>query len=237
MILLRVAALLFVSQILLMSRALAGDPAKVDVYVTPYYDSVGPVIKVGKYSSGLASANAGDFVHTIEQMRKHWNDLTFVELYVAAIQLYDRGYRNEATYWFYSAQYKGRQFAMLLDRKKLGTLGDRAFELEHAQEAFFELAGPTINGFAFGNIGLLSAIVRRVQAENRTVVSVNGIYPGVAFIDSSQWPSVNAELNAGLGKLAAQLDGQKEQIARQRSQNGTQARYGNLTSKPFPGGY
>jgi len=231
------AAFLLVLQLALSLRALAGDPARVELYVTPYYDSNGPVIKVGQYSSGLASRNAGDFVETIRQMRKHWNELNFMELYVAAIQLYDRGYRNEATYWFYTAQYRGRQFALLVDPQKMGGLGDRGFELYHAQEAFFTLAGPTINGFAFGNIELLSTIVRRVASENRTVPNVNRIYPGVTFIGSSQWPRVNAQLNAGLGKLATQLGEQKTEIERQRSENGTQARFGHLTSTPFPNGY
>lgn len=231
------SALLVVLPLALSMPARADDPARVDLYVTPYYDSTGPVIKVGQYSSGLASPNGDDFVDTIRQMRKHWDELTFMELYVAAIQLYDRGYRNEATYWFYTAQYKGRQFALLVDSKKIGSLGDRGFELSHAQDAFFTLAGPTINGFAFGNIGLLSTIVRRVQSENRTVPGVNRIYPGITFIGSSQWPHVNAGLNAGLGQMAAQIDEQKAQIERQRNENGTQARYGHLTSKPFPNGY
>ncbi len=84
--------------------ALAADPGRIDAYVTPFYDSAGPVINVGKYSTGLASKTPGEFVATILRMKNQWNDLNFIELYVAAIRLYDLGYRNEATYWFYTAQ-------------------------------------------------------------------------------------------------------------------------------------
>jgi hypothetical protein len=220
-----------------MPRARAAEPATINVYVTPYYDSSGPVIKVGKYSSGLAERSSERFVATVKQMKAQWKSLTFPELYAAAIQLYDRGYRNEATYWFYTAQYQGRLFAMLADPKKLGTMGSPAFELSHAQEAFFSLSGPDINGYAFGNIGLVSAIVKRVQNENRSVGDMHAIYPGIAFVSPARWPGINAELSAGLGKLASQLSGEKDQIEQERSQNGTQARYGKLTSTAFPGGY
>jgi hypothetical protein len=234
---LRLAAFFLVGQFLITSRAIAADPAHIEMYVTPWYNSSGPVIKIGQYSAGLASRNPAAFVATIRRMKTQWNGLNFLELYVAAIQLYDRGFRNEAIYWFYSAQYQGRLFAMLVDRDKLGAIGDKSFELYHGQEAFFSLAGPDINGYAFGKIDLLSTIVRRVQNENRTVPNMRHIYPGVAFVNDSGWPRINADLNSGLGKLAARLEEQKAQIEQERSQNGTQARFGRLTSTPFPGGY
>jgi hypothetical protein len=216
--------------------AIAADPGHVDAYVTPYYDSSGPAIRVGKYSAGLASKDRRLFVATIQRMKQHWSALDFVEAYVGAIRLYDLGYRNEAAYWFYSAQYRGRLFALLVDRSKMGGMGAPGFELYHAQNAFFQLVGPSINGFAFGNIDRLVPVIRKVQSENRTVPSVTAIYPGVAFVGTSQWSGKNAELNAGLGTLAESLPREKDQIERQRSANGTAARYAHVTSEPFPGG-
>jgi hypothetical protein len=99
------------------------NPSHIDAYVTPYYDSKKPQISVGGFSSGLASAKGDDFLTTIAQMQKDWDRLTFPERYVAAIRLYDLGYRKEAVYWFYSAQYRGRQFGVLLDRAKMGSIG------------------------------------------------------------------------------------------------------------------
>ena len=216
--------------------ALAADPGRIDAYVTPYYNPSGPVVNVGNYSGGLASKNPAEFVATITRMKKQWRRLDFMELYVGAIRLYDLGYRKEATYWFYTAQYKGRQFALLADRERLGSMGDPGFELYQAQNAFFELVGPGINGYAFGDIDSVVSIMRRVQSENRTVADLASIYPRVAFTDKKEWQRANAGLNAGLGRLASQTSDQKAEIAQQRLQNGTQARFGHLTSKQFPGG-
>lgn len=222
--------------LLLPLPAVADDAGRINAYVTPYYNSAGPVIHVGAYSAGLASKNPGTFVATIVRMKKQWDRLNFAELYVGAIQLYDAGYRNEAAYWFYTAQYRGRLFAMLVDPKKMGGMGDSGFELFHAQDAFFQLAGPNINGYAFGDIDNLLSIVRRVQSENRTVSDMKAMYPGVAFVQRSQWQQKNLELETGLENLETSLAGQKSSIAQQRAQNGTAARYSHLTSKKFPGG-
>jgi len=230
------AAFVTASSFLLAPPALADDPGRIDAYVTPYYNSAGPIIRIGKYSSGLASKNQGQFVATILEMKKQWTRLSFIELYVGAIRLYDFGYRNEATYWFYCAQYEGRQFALLVDQKKLGSIGDPGFELYHTQDAFFELVGPDVNGYAFGDVGSLVAILRKVQGANRTVRDLQRIYPGVAFTDKSSWQRTNEGLNSGLGTLAAQTIDRKAEIGQQRAQDGTQARFSHLTSKRFPGG-
>src|ERR1043165_4089451 len=95
------------------------DPAHIDVYITPLYDSKGPIIEVGAFSKGLASTNEPEFVATIAKMKQSWNELRFPEVYAAAIRLYDRGFRNESVYWFYSAQYRGRLFATLVDQQKM----------------------------------------------------------------------------------------------------------------------
>src|SRR4030095_16879868 len=84
------------------------DPAHIEVYITPYYNSKSPAIEVGQFSSGLAAKNETEFVATISKMKKSWDTLNFAETYVAAIRLYDLAYRKESIYWFYSAQYRGR---------------------------------------------------------------------------------------------------------------------------------
>ena len=112
------------------------DPAHIEVYVTPYYNSKGPAIDVGPFSSGLAAKSEPEFVATIAKMKKSWDTLNFAETYVAAIRLYDLGFRKESIYWFYSAQYRGRLFAGLIDRDKMGSIGDPGFELFQAQNAF-----------------------------------------------------------------------------------------------------
>jgi len=71
------------------------NPTHIDVYVTPYYDSKSPTVKVGRFSAGLVSAKEDNFFTTIAEMKKDWDRLTFPELYVGAIRLYDLGYRKE----------------------------------------------------------------------------------------------------------------------------------------------
>src|SRR6266481_8531848 len=156
------------------------DPSHIDVYVTPYYNSKGPSVSVGRFSSGLVSAKEDEFLATIARMKKDWDQLTFPELYVAAIRLYDLDYRKESVYWFYSAQYRGRQFGILLDQTKMGSIGSPGFELLHAQNAFYQLVGTYINGYAFGDMDGLVKIVERVQKEGRRIPDLDA-YPGVAF--------------------------------------------------------
>src|SRR5207237_8033998 len=124
----------------------SSEPTRIEVYFTPYYNSKGPVIDVGRFSSGLAAKNESEFVATISKMRRSWDTLNFPETYVAAIRLYDLGFRKESIYWFYSAQYRGRLFATLIDHEKMGSVGNAGFELFQAQNAFQQLVGPYING-------------------------------------------------------------------------------------------
>jgi len=206
----------------------------IDAYVTPYYDSKGPSVNVGRFSSGLASAKEDDFLTTIAQMKKDWDRLTFPELYVAAIRLYDLSYRKEAVYWFYSAQYRGRQFGVLLDQAKMGSIGSPGFELLHAQNAFYQLVGTYINGYAFGDTGGLVKIVERVQKEGRHIPDLQAAYPGVTFRSRSEWPSANADLADGMNQLISMLKEKKDDIKRQRVERGVDGKFSNLTSKELP---
>ena len=210
------------------------NPSHIDAYVTPYYDSKEPQISVGRFSSGLASAKADDFLTTIAQMKKDWDRLTFPELYVAAIRLYDLGYRKEAVYWFYSAQYRGRQFGVLLDQAKMGSIGSPGFELLHAQNAFYQLVGTYINGYAFGDTDGLVKIVERVQKEGRRIPDLEAAYPGVTFRSKSEWPSANAELADGMNQLISMLKEKKDDIKRQRVERGVEETFSKLTSKELP---
>jgi hypothetical protein len=210
------------------------NPSHIDVYVTPYYDSKGPAIKVGRFSSGLASAKEDDFLTTITEMKKDWDRLTFPEVYVGAIRLYDLGYRKEAVYWFYSAQYRGRQFGVLLDQTKMGSIGSPGFELLHAQNAFYQLVGTYINGYAFGDTDGLVKIVERVQKEGRRIPDLQTAYFGVTFRNKSEWPAANSELADGMNQLISMLKEKKDEIKRQRIERGMDEKFSKLTTKELP---
>jgi len=210
------------------------DPARIEVYVTPYYNSKGPTINVGPFSKGLGANSEPDFVATIAKMKQSWDTLSFPEVYVAAIRLYDLGFRKEAIYWFYSAQYRGRLLATLIDREKMGSIGDSGFEFVQAANAFQQLVGPYINGYAFGDIDQLVPIIERVQKEGRTIPDMNKIYPGVTFKNRSEWDTDNKGLHEGLGKLVETLKEQKASIKQQRIERGMGAKFSKLPSKELP---
>ena len=207
------------------------DPARIEVYVTPYYNSAGPVIDVGQFSKGLGTKIEADFVATISRMKASWDNLSFPEMYVAAIRLYDLGFRKESIYWFYSAQYRGRLLATLIDQGKMGSMGDPGFELVQAANAFQQLVGPYINGYAFGDIDQLVPIIERVQREGKAVPDLSKIYRGVSFKNRSEWESGNKGVNDALTKLLTMLKDQKANIKQQRAERGMDAKFSKLTSK------
>jgi len=210
------------------------DPAHINVYITPYYNSKGPAIEVGRFSNGLAAKSEPEFLATIAKMKQSWNTLNFAETYVAAIRLYDLGFRKESIYWFYSAQYRGRLFATLIDQEKMGSIGNAGFELFQAQNAFQQLVGPYINGYAFGDIDQLIPIIQRVQREGKVVPDLTKIYPSVAFKPKPEWDAGNKGLNEGLTKLLITLKNEKASIKQQRVEHGMEAKFGKLPSKELP---
>jgi len=209
------------------------DPAHIGIEVTPFYNSIGPTIEVGSFSKGLASKDEVEFEATIAKMQKSWDKLTFAETYVAAIRLYDLGYRKESVYWFYSAQYRGRLFGVLVDQDKLGSIGSPGFELLQAQNAFYQLVGPYINGYGFGDLEHLENVLQRVLKEGQKLPDVNAIYRGVKFRDESEWKAEHKDLNDGLSKLLTQIKEQKEEIKRGRIERGAEAKFGKLTNRDF----
>jgi hypothetical protein len=230
------AILVFIGWAGLAGGQAISDPAHIEIYVTPYYNSKGPAVDVGPFSNGLAAKNESEFIATIEKMKSSWDNLSFPEVYVAAIRLYDLGFRKESIYWFYSAQYRGRLFATLIDREKMGSIGDLGFELYQAQNAFQQLVGPYVNGYAFGDIDQLIPIIERVQKEGKVVPDLTKIYPRVTFEPKSEWDAGNKGLNDGLTKLLVTLKNEKANIKQQRIERGMEAKFGKLPSKDLPKG-
>jgi hypothetical protein len=184
----------------------------------------------------LAAKGESEFVATISKMQQSWDTLNFPEMYVAAIRLYDLGFRKESIYWFYSAQYRGRLLATLIDQEKMGSIGDPGFELVQVQNAFQQLVGPYINGYAFGDIDQLIPIIERVQKEGKAVPDLTKIYPNVTFKKKPEWDAGNNGLNEGLTKLLMTLKDQKASIKQQRIERGMEAKFSKLPSKELKKG-
>ena len=98
------------------------------INVTPYYDSNGPKVSVGEHSKKLANADAKSISQLSADLKKEKDKLRAEVMYVTAIRLYDLGQKDEAVYWFYTAQYRARTRVVLrLSRRGSSTTDDRPF--------------------------------------------------------------------------------------------------------------
>lgn len=195
------------------------------IYVTPYYDSKGPQVRVGKWSAALAGADRSSIAGVAAAMAREQPTLTVAAMYVLAIRLYDLGERDAALRWFYAAQYRARLFHALLDPARVGTMGSPAFELNAAHAAFQQLAGPYLNGYAGCDRDKWLAAIAVVRAEHRRPVDLAALHPSVAFVPAGQWVARNDEVNAGLGKLAEHLETRWEEMRAQRAANDADRRF------------
>ena|ERR1700677_1943719 len=221
---------------LLRANVVTDDPGTIKVQLVPYYDFQGQVVKLPHYSEGLASSDEKVVLATIAEMRKQWQSLTVTEMYVAAIRLYDLGYRKEGVYWFFSAEFRGRLFAGLIDQDKIGDMGDPGFEEYHAIDAFYELTSPYFDGYAFGDSKWATEILQKVQKEVLTIPDFKAAYPGVAFKDVSQWKDLDLQLHDAMNKLLDYVNDKQEEKTRaeDRVKSGYDAAFSKLTNKDLP---
>jgi hypothetical protein len=198
---------------------------RMPVYVTPLYNSDGPVIKVGTFSDELTKATAKTIKPLTDKMKREWRTLPAETMYVTAIRLYDFGLKDDATYWFYSAQYRWRLLGSIVPPEAIGGLGTPEFETIQANNAFFQLAGPYISGYAFGNLPKLTEIIEKIIKENEQIPEFEKIYPNMKLLPASQWPEKNKEIADGLRKLVDHIAKNGDQIKAQRKQNGIEGKY------------
>jgi hypothetical protein len=116
----------------------------------------------------------------------------------------------------------------------MGSIGSLGFELLHAQNAFYQLVGTYINGYAFGDTDELIKIVERVQKEGRRISDLQAAYPGVTFRSKSEWTAANADLADGMNQLISMLKEKKDEIKRQRTERGMEEKFSKLASKELP---
>jgi hypothetical protein len=201
----------------------AVDP--MPVYVTPYYNSNGPVVNVGSFSEGLATTDARRLAETIRAMKKQFPSLPAEAMFVAAIRLYDQGARDEAVYWFYAAQYRAKLFSAAVDPRTRGGLGAEAFERQKAHGAFRELAGSFINGYAGCDINSWVGTIQQVARDGKKTPELTRIYPRVGFLPRDEWAERNTEIGSGLVKFAEYLRAHQDELKAIRVKNGMEERF------------
>jgi hypothetical protein len=202
----------------------AGQPP-MPIYVTPFYDSNGLKVAVGEQSKRLASADSKTILQVSEELKKEKDKLRADVMYVAAIRLYDLGHKDEAVYWFYSAQYRARVFSSILDKEKVGSIGSEAFELKQAYLSFNQLAGEYINGYAFGDLPKLEKTLLKVVEEGKSAPKYCDIYPKVKFAPEESWAEKNKEVSKGLSGLIEFIKTNADSIKEQRKKNGIEGKY------------
>lgn len=195
------------------------------IYVTPYYNADGPIVEVGEFSAGLAAADLETVRATVQTMHAELGTLRVEAMYVAALRLHDLGDRDAAVDWFYRAQFRARLFGTLLDPDQVGTMGSPPFELTSAYNAFYQLSGPAINGYAGCSQTTWMGAIATVLAENETVVDVAAIYPTMPFLPRDRWQAGHREIADGLMALSDHLRDHWDEIRAGREANDADRRF------------
>jgi hypothetical protein len=195
------------------------------IYITPFYSSDGIEISVGDYSKKLAAADAKSILQLSSELKEKRDTLRAEVMYVTAIRLYDLGQKDEAVYWFHSAQYRARIFSSILDNEKMGSIGAEAFELKQAYIAFGQLAGEYINGYAFGELPKLEQTLQKVVDEGKALPKFRELYPNVTFVKEETWAKKNKEVSERLSGLIQYINSNADSIKEQRKENGIEGKY------------
>jgi hypothetical protein len=129
----------------------AEEPVRhVPVFVQPFYQSGNsprdtPMVAVaGKYDQLLASNDPATIQQVARGIEADPALITPMTLMVLAIRNYDVGLRDDSVFWFYVAKDRYSTLSAVADMRN-----PALFQARQATVAFADLAGATINGYAF----------------------------------------------------------------------------------------
>lgn len=172
----------------------------VPIYVEPFYNSKGTVVKCGAHDDALAGMSKETVDDVLKTLEANRDQLTIETMFVASIRLYDLGRKKEAVHWFYSARFRSRLLAAVLVKRK-PAIGSPDFERTAAQAAFQRLVGKYINGYAFGNLEQLRKTLRDVLTKSKKLPDFQQIYPDAAVSDSETWQAHSEDVKEEFLKL------------------------------------
>jgi hypothetical protein len=195
------------------------------MYATPYYNYDPLTITIGKYKKELLTKDTIEIINLAKKIKADINNTDVESIYILSIRLYDLGKKDDAVYWFYTAQSRARIFINMLDAEKMGGMGSEAFELKQLFIAFNQLAGEYINGYALNDFDKGIAVFEKVKGEVKDIKSFKGIYKNISFLDDSHLETEIAHKEEDLGKLIDYVKTNREELRKQRIQNGTQNKY------------
>lgn len=197
----------------------------IPILVPRFYNSEGLQIRVGNYSQQLGTLDLQELNVLAKEMARQKDALTPEQMFVLAIRLYDLGEKDNSVYWFYEAQFRAKLFLQTLDADHFAGISELSAGLLASYDAFTELAGEYINGYAGCDIDNWVKIARSVKEDNPKPPELDKIFPEAVFVERSQWQGINDEVAAGLGALIDQLSYTRKAIRVQREANNLDARY------------
>ena len=209
---------LFLIVLLAGCNAKEGSKEQINIYVSPFYDSTPLQINVGEYSNRLKSDSPVKMLRLADELKEKIDEVNALTLYVLSIRLYNLGEKDESVYWFYTAQFRAR--VMLDMAVGLDPTGAPA-----ALGAFQDLTGRWINGYAFGDPDKAFSILEQVIKDVQHMKYIKKAYPGYDFRPESEQAEVVSEQIKGLRKMIEYMSENKEDILRQRKENGIEGKY------------
>lgn len=203
---------------LLTSCGMRNEP--MPIYVEPFYNSSPFKIAVGEYSAKLKTNSRSSLLSLADEIRDRIDEVNIETLFVLAVRLYDLGLKDEASYWYYTAQLRKNIFICMEDRATYrSNMGDYL-------QAFKQLSGQWINGYAYGNLDKLIAILEQVVADNQNMAYIRNAYPNsYAFkTEEKQKECMQNQLDA-IFEHIKYIRENKEEILRTRKENGMEGKY------------
>ena len=168
------------------------ESKRMPIYVEPWYNSEPLTIQVGKFSDVLKSEDVKKLQSTADVIRAEIDNTPIETLYVLAIRFYDLGQKDDAVYWFYTAQFRRNLYARMIEN--VGGVGEPAFECRQAQLVFNKLSGKWINGYAGGVPDKWLEILAQVINEGRKSGYVGLAYPKLTFKPETEQAAVAEEI-------------------------------------------
>jgi hypothetical protein len=210
------------------AEPISTQPASVvaiPIHVPRFYSSEGLQIQVGNYSQQLGTEDLQELTVLEQEMARQKDELTPQQMFVLAIRLYDLGEKDNSVYWFYEAQFRAKLFLKTLDADHFAGISELSSGLLASYEAFTELAGEYINGYAGCDVDNWVKIAKIVKDNNPKPPELDKLFPEAVFVERSQWQRINDEVGAGLGVLIDELAKSKEAIRQQREATDQDSRY------------
>lgn len=199
------------------------ESQRIPIYVEPWYNSEPFTIQVGKFSDVLKSEDVEKLQSTADVIRAEIDNTPIETLYVLAIRFYDLGQKDDAVYWFYTAQFRRNLYARMIEN--VGGVGEPAFECRQAQLAFNKLSGKWINGYAGGVPDKWLEILAQVIDEGLKSGYVGLAYPELTFKPETEQAAVAEEIAKELSELRQYIIDNREEMAQARKENGIEGKY------------